>query len=245
MTMIGLRRDTLEQIVVLVQGFARLSALVAAVAAGFRTVWPAAAGSRRDAARGLFRLHYRRIDDLAVVAARRRHHVHVRRDCDARRAELAQRALSCRAPGSTPGVSNSIRTIIGYVGVVVALLFGGARLGLDLQKFAIVAGALSVGIGFGLQGIVNNFVSGLILLWERGIRVGDWVVVGERTGFRAPDQRARDRDRDLRPRDPDRAQFDVGDGHRQELDVQRSHRAHHRHRSTSTTTPTRRRCGRC
>ena len=81
------------------------------------------------------------------------------------------------------GVSNSIRTITGYVGVAIALLLGGARLGLDLQKFAIVAGALSVGIGFGLQSIANNFVSGLILLWERGIRVGDWVVVGGEQGF--------------------------------------------------------------
>jgi potassium efflux system protein len=81
------------------------------------------------------------------------------------------------------GVSNSIRTIAGYLGVVLALLAGGARLGLDLQQFAIIAGALSFGIGFGLQGIVNNFVSGLILLWERGIRVGDWVVVGADQGF--------------------------------------------------------------
>ena len=63
------------------------------------------------------------------------------------------------------------------------MLVSGATLGLDLEKFALVAGALSVGIGFGLQAIVNNFVSGLILLWERGIRVGDWVVVGADQGF--------------------------------------------------------------
>ena len=81
------------------------------------------------------------------------------------------------------GVSNSIRTIVGYVGVLVALAVSGAQLGLDFQKLAIVAGALSVGIGFGLQSIANNFVSGLILLWERGIRVGDWVVVGADQGF--------------------------------------------------------------
>ncbi len=81
------------------------------------------------------------------------------------------------------GVKNSIRTIFGYVGVVAALLAGGSRLGVDTDRLAWIAGGLSVGIGFGLQGIANNFVSGLILLWERGIRVGDWVVVGQEQGF--------------------------------------------------------------
>jgi small-conductance mechanosensitive channel len=81
------------------------------------------------------------------------------------------------------GVSNSIRTIVGYLGVLAALAISGAQLGLGFQKLAIVAGALSVGIGFGLQSIANNFVSGLILLWERGIRVGDWIVVGADQGF--------------------------------------------------------------
>ena len=81
------------------------------------------------------------------------------------------------------GLRNSIRTVTGYVGFVIALAVAGGQLGLDFQKVAIVAGALSVGIGFGLQGIVNNFLSGLILLAERAIRVGDWVVVGNEQGF--------------------------------------------------------------
>ncbi len=81
------------------------------------------------------------------------------------------------------GMRNSIKTIFGYVGFVTALILGSAQLGLNFQNLAIVAGALSVGIGFGLQSIVNNFLSGLIVLWERGIRVGDRVVVGAEQGY--------------------------------------------------------------
>ena len=81
------------------------------------------------------------------------------------------------------GVRNSVRTIFGYIGVIVAALLAGAQIGVDVQKLALIAGGLSVGIGFGLQTIANNFVSGLILLWERTIRVGDWVVVGTEQGF--------------------------------------------------------------
>jgi small-conductance mechanosensitive channel len=62
-------------------------------------------------------------------------------------------------------------------------MLAGAQIGVDVQKLALIAGGLSVGIGFGLQTIANNFVSGLILLWERTIRVGDWVVVGTDQGF--------------------------------------------------------------
>jgi small-conductance mechanosensitive channel len=69
------------------------------------------------------------------------------------------------------------------VGVITAGAVAFSYLGLSLDRIAIVAGALSVGIGFGLQSIVNNFVSGLILLWERPIRVGDLVVVGDGEGY--------------------------------------------------------------
>jgi potassium-dependent mechanosensitive channel len=80
------------------------------------------------------------------------------------------------------GLRNSVKTGAGYIGFMGATALAVSAMGLSLDKLAIVAGALSVGIGFGLQSIVNNFVSGLILLWERSIRVGDWIVVGTDQG---------------------------------------------------------------
>lgn len=81
------------------------------------------------------------------------------------------------------GLRNSIATVTGYCGFLLALALAFSYLGLSLEKLTIVAGALSVGIGFGLQSIVNNFVSGLLLLWERPIRVGDQVVIGDSEGI--------------------------------------------------------------
>lgn len=84
--------------------------------------------------------------------------------------------------GLDVGLQNSITTIFGYIGYVASVLLAMTFLGLGLEKVTIFAGALSLGIGFGLKEIVNNFVSGLILLWERPIRVGDWIVVGDEQG---------------------------------------------------------------
>ncbi len=81
------------------------------------------------------------------------------------------------------GLRNSIRSVVGYLGIAIAGVIGASVAGLNLSNLALVAGALSLGIGFGLQNIVNNFVSGLILLAERPFKVGDWVVTGSTQGF--------------------------------------------------------------
>lgn len=81
------------------------------------------------------------------------------------------------------GVRNSVKTGIGYLGLGLAAITGVSAAGINLSSFALVASALSVGIGFGLQNIVSNFVSGLILLVERPFKVGDYVVTGTTEGI--------------------------------------------------------------
>ncbi|MBV8592732.1 MAG: mechanosensitive ion channel family protein, partial [Caulobacteraceae bacterium] len=182
MEMLGLRRNVLAQILVLFQGVVRVIVLVVAAAAvlepwglqsndltailtaayfGFSVGGVTLSLSSMIAAVVVF--------VIALLATR-----------------LLTTWLADRYLPNTrldKSVINSISTIVGYLGTMVAAVLAAAQVGLDSQKLAIVAGALSVGIGFGLQSIANNFVSGLILLWERGVRVGDWVMVGADQGF--------------------------------------------------------------
>jgi small-conductance mechanosensitive channel len=87
-------------------------------------------------------------------------------------------------PRVVPGrpLPYAVSTLVHYSLVATGFMLGLAVLGVDLTKITIVAGALGVGIGFGLQGLVNNFVSGMVILYERRINVGDAVQVGDVAG---------------------------------------------------------------
>lgn len=77
-----------------------------------------------------------------------------------------------------PGMRSTIVTLTGFLGAVLAVALGLSAMGLALTQVAWIASALTVGIGFGMQAVVSNFVSGLILLAERPVKVGDWVALG-------------------------------------------------------------------
>lgn len=80
------------------------------------------------------------------------------------------------------GARDSIAAGIGYVGIGIAIMLAITTLGISFSNVALVAGALSVGIGFGLRTVTENFVAGLLLLIERPIKVGDWIVAGGNEG---------------------------------------------------------------
>ncbi len=80
------------------------------------------------------------------------------------------------------GIPYAISTMLHYVILVIGFFMALGALGIDLTKITIVAGAFSVGVGFGLQNIFNNFVSGIILLFERPIKIGDAIEVGGNVG---------------------------------------------------------------
>lgn len=80
------------------------------------------------------------------------------------------------------GIKHSLSSGIGFIGFIISTLLAIIVMGADLTNLAVIAGALSVGIGFGLQNIINNFVSGIIILFERPFKVGDWVILDNQEG---------------------------------------------------------------
>jgi small-conductance mechanosensitive channel len=80
------------------------------------------------------------------------------------------------------GVRDAVKKLLHYFLIFLGFLLAMGLAGIELRNFAVLAGAFGIGIGFGLQNIVNNFVSGLILLFERPVKVGDQVVVDEDWG---------------------------------------------------------------
>lgn len=80
------------------------------------------------------------------------------------------------------GIRHSLASGFGFVGFIIAAIIAIIVMGGNLSNLALIASALSVGIGFGLQNVINNFVSGIIILFERPIKVGDWVMVSGEEG---------------------------------------------------------------
>ena len=227
LTMVGLRRNALAQIAVILQGVARLAVLVVAAAAVLEP-WGV---QSQDMFGGLRAAYFGfsvggvtlSLSSMISAAAVFAVVVFVTR--------LIQHWLGARFLPNTrldAGVRNSVSTIAGYVGVIVAVLLAGAQIGVDAQKLALIAGGL---IGRHRLRPAND---------RQQFRLRPHPIVGarhprrrlggggKRAGFRAQHQGPRHRDRDLRSRQPHRAELQSGERRGQELGPQRSRRAHHR-----------------
>ena len=80
------------------------------------------------------------------------------------------------------GIKHSLISGLSFTGFIISAILAIVAMGVDLSNLAVIAGALSVGIGFGLQDVIKNLVSGIILLFERPFKVGDWVLIGGEEG---------------------------------------------------------------
>ncbi|MGI6246713.1 MAG: DUF3772 domain-containing protein [Pseudochelatococcus sp.] len=181
-TSVGLRRRTLEQIGILFSGIFKLVMIALGVML-ILAPWGVESNDMFSSLRAVqngFTIGEVRMSPVDIVGAIITFAIALTVS------RIIQRWLSIHflpATGLDIGIRNSIATGVGYIGFFLGFALAFMQIGLSLDRIAIVAGALSVGIGFGLQSIVNNFVSGLILLWERPIKVGDWVVVGPEEGY--------------------------------------------------------------
>ncbi|HWF01733.1 MAG TPA: DUF3772 domain-containing protein [Caulobacteraceae bacterium] len=180
-TGLGLARGSVDQIAVLGSGLMRVAVVVfawAAIAAPLGAS-PGEIFGRVASGRFVLKLGRAEISPGAIAAALALFFIGMG-VTRAVRGWLEQRYLP--KTHLDVGVRTSLAAAVTYLGALIAILTAFAYLGLSFSQIALFASALSVGIGFGLQSIIGNFVSGLILLVERPVRVGDWVAIGDQQG---------------------------------------------------------------
>ncbi len=177
----GIEPRLLDQFAVLCSGLFRVSAVLLALTAAFAPLGsgPGELLGRLAQAGGRLKIGQIEITSAAVITAIIVFLLGVAAVRALQRWLLARYLPTTRLD---PGMRSSVTTLLGYVGGVVVFAFALSALGFSLERITWVASALSVGIGFGLQAVVQNFVSGLILLIERPVKVGDWVVLGDTEG---------------------------------------------------------------
>ncbi len=117
------------------------------------------------------------------------------------------------------GIRQSLSVFAQYVVIVIGVLLTLTAIGFDVTTLTVFAASLGVGIGFGLQNVVNNFISGLLLLVERPLRIGDIVTVGTNSGTVQPDRHPFHAHEDVRRVRPHRAELGADLGHVHQLDA--------------------------